>query len=446
MASTTVATPRLKTIQRTALAMLVVAGVVNYVDRATLSVANPLIRQDLGLSIADMGYLLSAFLWSYAFSQLPTGALVDRLGPRLLLTCGLTAWSAAQFLGGLVANFSQFFGARILLGIGEAPQFPTGARVARDWFNPRDRGLATGIFNCASSLGTAIAAPLLTFLMLWFGWRWMFMIMGIAGLLVAAAWYTLYRDPAHVALTEAEQRYRTEGDPPGRRERVTPREWKLLFRFRTTWGMILGYFGCIYLTWIYTAWLPGYLEIERHMSVKGAGILSFIPFAWGVAGGLSGGWFVDLLVRRGVSPVNSRKYPASAALLGTALFTILAAYTTSNTLAIVFISASLFLVYVTSTCAWALSSVAAPANCTASIGAMQNFGGYLGGALAPTVTGLIVQHTGSFLLALEIGAAIGALAAMSYLFIVFRPITTAHMEAVVATAGLPGESLTPGRG
>jgi MFS family permease len=165
-----------------------------------------------------------------------------------------------------------------------------------------------------------------------------------------------------------------------------------------------------------------------------------------VVGGVCGGFIADFLVRRGVAPVKSRRYPAAIALCGTSICTVAAAYVTSDTLAIVFISASLFLVYVTSTCAWALSSVAAPANCTASIGAMQNFGGYLGGALAPTVTGLIVQHTGSFLLTLEIGAAIGALAAMSYLFIVFRPITTAHMEAVAVTAGLPGESLTPGRG
>src|SRR5580692_8828793 len=108
------ATPRLKSVQLAALAMLVVAGVVNYIDRATLAVANPLIREDLGLSIADMGFLLSAFLWAYAFAQLPAGALVDRLGPRWLLTAGLTLWSGAQVLGGLVAGFGQFVGARVL--------------------------------------------------------------------------------------------------------------------------------------------------------------------------------------------------------------------------------------------------------------------------------------------------------------------------------------------
>src|SRR5208282_3578538 len=362
------ATPRVKSVQQAALAMLVVAGVINYVDRATLAVANPLIREDLGLSIADMGYLLSAFLWAYAFAQLPTGAMVDKLGPRLLLTCGLSVWSFAQFLGGLVQGFGQFFGARVLLGVGEAPQFPTCARVVRDWFNPRDRGLATGIFNCASSLGTAIAVPLLTFLMLSFGWRTMFMIMGVAGLAMAAVWFVFYRNPSDLDLTAEEIAYRTEGDPPGQRTVVTLREWKQLFRFRTTWGMILGYFGCIYLTWIYTAWLPGYLEIERHMSVKFTGFAAAVPFAWGVVGGLLGGYIVDFLLRRGVSPVKSRRIPAAIALCGTAACTVAAAFVTSDALAIAFISASLFLVYVTSTCAWALSSVAAPTNCTASSG------------------------------------------------------------------------------
>ena len=438
------ATQRLKWVQRVALALLVVAGVVNYIDRATLAVANPLIREELGLSIADMGYLLSAFLWAYAFSQLPTGAMVDRLGPRILLTMGLSLWSLAQLLGGLVQNFGQFFGARVLLGVGEAPQFPTGARVVRDWFNQRDRGLATGVFNCASSLGTAIAAPLLTYLMLSFGWRVMFVVMGVAGLIVAALWGVLYRNPDEVALTPQENTYRTQGDPPGQRTKVTFREWKLLFRFRTTWGMIFGYFGCIYLTWIYTAWLPGYLEIERHMSVKYTGWAAAIPFAWGVVGGVLGGYIADILVRRGVEPLRSRRYPAAIALLGTAICTVAAAYVSSNALAITFISISLFLVYMTSTCAWALSSVAVPTNCTASIGAVQNFGGYLGGALAPTVTGLIVQNTGSFVPALVVGSLIGAVSAGCYLFVVDQPITAADMDAASdAKIGPLGVSANP---
>ena len=427
----TPASPRVKSIQRRALALLVTGGVVNYIDRATLAVGNPLIRHDLGLSVVEMGFLLSAFLWAYAFSQLPTGALVDRLGPRRLLAAGLTLWSCAQLLGGVVGSYGQFVCARVLLGIGEAPQFPTGARVARDWFAVRDRGVATGIFNCASTLGTAIAAPLLTVLMLSFGWRWMFVIMGAAGLAVAAAWYAVYRDPSEMALTPEENRYRVEGDPDAGAtpHRVGFREWRSLFGFRTTWGMIIGFFGNVYMTWIYGAWLPGYLEMERHMSLSRTGLLAAIPFAFGVLGGLSGGWLADRLVARGWSPIASRKWPMAFSTLGMALFTLLTAVVPTSGLAIACVSAAMFLGYVGSTAAWATASIAAPASCTASLGAMQNFGGYLGGALAPMLTGLIVQASGSFNPALFFGAGVGVVCALIYIVLVQEPITAADLEA-----------------
>jgi sugar phosphate permease len=428
--------PRIKRIQRTALTLLVVAGCVNYIDRAALSIGNVLIRRDLGVSVADMGLLLSAFLWAYAFAQLPAGGMVDRFGPRRLLTAALGLWSLAQALAGLVTGFGQFVVVRAVLGLGEAPQFPSSARVVRDWFGGRDRGTATGIWNCSSTLGTAISAPLLTFLMLSFGWRWMFGIMGIAGLTVAAAWYALYRDASAVGLTAQENLYRTEDDTTGEGERVTMDEWRRLFGCRTTWGMIMGFFGVVYLTWIFTAWLPGYLEIQRHMSIKATGWASSLPFIAGIFGSLFGGWLCDrLMLRHGLSPLNSRKYPMAAALAGMALFTIAAALVDSNALAIAFISAAMFLGYVASSSAWAMASVAAPTNCTASLGSMQNFGGYLGGALAPMVTGFIVQGTGSFVPALLFGAAVGLVCATGYLVIIRHPITAAQLGADVAAIG-----------
>ncbi len=417
--------------QRAALGLLVLAGVINYIDRATLAIANPLIRHDLGLSIRDMGLLLSAFLWAYAFAQLPSGALIDRLGPRLLLTIGLTVWSGAQVLGGLVRSFPEFYAARMLLGLGEGPQFPTCARVVRDWFNLRSRGLATGIFNCASTLGTAIAAPLLTWLMYIFGWRGMFIVMGVAGLIVAALWYAVYRAPNAYALGAEERAHLVEGDPPGEAPRITFAEWKALFRFRTTWGMIAGYFGTIYLTWIYTAWLPGYLELERHMSIAKTGWVAAIPYAFGVVGGILGGYVTDWLMARGAAPIASRKYPMALALAGTALATVGAALVASNVLAVALISLSIFLVFVTSSACWSMASVAAPSNCTASLGAIQNFGGYLGGALAPTITGIIVQETGSFVPALLVGAVIGLASAVAYVVIIRTPITPAQLGGTV---------------
>ncbi len=220
--------------QRSALTMLVVAGTLNYLDRSTLSIANPLIRHELGLSIADMGLLLSAFLWAYAFAQLPGGALVDRVGPHRLLAAGLGLWSLAQTAAGLVTSFAQFSAARVLLGLGEAPMFSSAVRVVRDWYNVRDRGLPTGIWNCTSSLGPAIAPPILTVLMLSFGWRWMFIIMGVVGLVVAGVWFVRYRDARETKFSDEDRHDLTSGEeePVGRHASFS--EWGQLFRFRTT--------------------------------------------------------------------------------------------------------------------------------------------------------------------------------------------------------------------
>jgi len=270
IASNDRATPRVRRIQRTALALLLLSGVINYIDRATLSIANPLIRQDLGLSVGEMGLLLSAFLWAYAFAQLPAGALVDRFGARIMLTVSLATWSVAQAFGGVVSSFGQFFAARMVLGIGEAPQFPTSAKVVRDWFGKKERGAATGIWNSSSTLGTAISAPLLTVVMLTVGWRWMFGIMGIAGLVVALCFFLVHRDPRQVDLTQRERAYLTDVDGEIQ-SRPTWREWRRLFEFSTTWGMLLGFFGTIYVLWLYNAWLPTYLQMEFHLTIAKSG-------------------------------------------------------------------------------------------------------------------------------------------------------------------------------
>ena len=418
--------------QRSALTLLVLAGTLNYLDRSTLSIANPLIRQELGLSIADMGLLLSAFLWAYAFAQLPGGALVDRVGPHRLLGAGLALWSIAQAIAGFVTSFWQFSIARVLLGLGEAPMFSSAVRVVRDWYNVRDRGLPTGIWNCSSSLGPAIAPPILTGLMLALGWRWMFVVMGVAGLVVAGAWLLIYRDARETRLSAEEQQYLTEGEEKAASGRVTFREWAGLFRFRTTWGLILGFFGVVYMGWLYLAWLPGYLEMQRQMSIPKTGLIAAVPFAFGVVGSVGGGWLADRLMRAGFSPVNSRKLPVVVGLIGMAAFTVVAAEAASDVLAVACISAALMFGACASGMSWALSSVVAPANCTASLGSIQNFGGYLGGALAPTITGFIVQATGSFVPALLVSALVGLVSALVYVLLIRpSPITSVELGAAL---------------
>ncbi len=422
MATEPATPPRVRRAQILSLALLIVSGVVNYMDRGTLSIANGTIRNELGISLGQMGLLLSAFSWSYALSQLPAGGLVDRIGPRKLLTAGLVLWSIAQAAGGLVTGYGQFILSRIVLGIGEAPQFPSAARVVSNWYPLSARGKPTGVFNAASPLGTALAPPLLTLLMVYLDWRWMFVLMGLVGLIVAAIWFALYRDPASLQLDAAEQAYlQTAAPAAGAAAKLTFAEWRGLFAHLTTWGMILGYFGSVYLNWVYLTWLPGYLTMARHMSLVTTGFAAAIPFFCGFIGCLMAGWLSDLVTRGSTSLVAGRKLPVVLAMLGMAAFTVPAALVQSNVIAIACISAAVFLANAASVCSWTLATAAAPANRVASLGSLQNFGGFLGGALAPILTGYIAESY-SFVPALLTGAGIAFLGAMSYLFLVRRPI------------------------
>jgi len=416
------ATPsRIRRSQTLALVLLVVCGVINYLDRATLAVANEYIRADLGLSLGQMGLLLSAFSWSYALCQLPVGALVDKIGPRWLLGAGLVVWSLAQAAGGLAATFGWFVIARIALGIGEAPQFPAAARVVSNWFPARARGAPTGIYNSASPLGVALAPICLVPLITATSWHWAFFVTGAMGLVAAVIWISLYRDPVHADMNAEERAYLEAGEPGVAAPKTSFAAWRALFRHRATWGMMLGFFGSVYLNWVYLTWLPGYLRTERHMDLAYAGIASSIPFICGFTGALLAGWASDRVVRVAASPVAGRRNAVVVSMLGMVAFTIPAALVESNVVAVACISIVIFLANASSACAWSLATVAAPPSRIASLGAIQNFGGFLGGALAPILTGYIAQ-TWSFVPALLTGAGIAFCGAMAYHFLVVRSI------------------------
>jgi sugar phosphate permease len=414
-------TARLKRIQTAALVLLVLSGLINYLDRSTLSIANSAVSGEMGLSASEMGLLLSAFSLPYAFAQLPMGALLDRLGARVTLGFGMLLWSVAQLAGGFVRTVNQFFIARLLLGVGEAPQFPAGAKVFSEWFALKERGRPTGIFVASTTIAPALAPPVLTALMFAFGWRGMFIIMGVLGILIAIAWYAIYRDRRDVPLTAEEIAYLEDGQPADDRS-MTSAEWRGLFRQRTTWGLIFGFMGVIYMVWLYLTWLPAYLEKERGLPLATAGWVMIIPYLAGTFGQLSSGVLADWLLARGLQPINSRRLPLCIGLVFAALFTIPAAYTPSLTLAIACISGAMYFINLASGSSWALVSVAAPRRLVASLGSLQNFGGYLGGSLAPVITGVIVDRTGSFVYALVIAAAVALAGAVSYVFLVRDPI------------------------
>jgi MFS family permease len=411
---------RVKRLRTTALALLVIAGSINYLDRSAVSVANPLIRDDLGLSVGQMGLLLSAFAWSYGLAQLPAGILVDRLGARRMLGAGLVIWSLAQMSAAFVLSLSQFVWARAALGLGESPMYTGGTRVCADWYPVRERTLPVAVFNASASLGPAIAPAVLTWLMATYGWRPMFMIIGIAGMLIAAAWLAVYRSPASVGLSADE----LAGIGATQAAPAAPppfRDAGRLLRLRTTWGMTIGFFGVIYMTWLYATWLPGYLETQRHLSVTAAGLLTSIPLTAGFVGALAGGVISSRLGRMGIDPRNACRIPVIWGMLGTAAFTLAGAFAPSTWAALALLSGGVFLANLASSCGWALGAVMVPPEEVGTLEAIQNIGGSIGGGMAPIVTGYAVEATGSFVPALCLAAAVAVLSAVVYWGMV-RPV------------------------
>lgn len=405
--------------RNTFLVLLLAIGIVNYLDRSTLSIANHGVSAAFSLDAAQLGALLSVFSWAYAFAQLPAGPLIDRYGTRWVLGGGVLLWSLAQVASGAVASFRQMIVARLFLGVGEAPTYPGNAKVIASLYPKDKRGTPIGFATMSSTIGPLIGPPLLTGLMLGFGWRAMFVAMGVVGAVLAAAWVLVYR--------RTDRPVHADADAAADTRPLALREWAGLLRHGSTWGMIVGFMGVIYSIWLYLTWLPAYLSDARHLSIATTGFALVVPYLFGALGMLSGGIAGDALSRR-MASLAARKWPVCVGLLVGGLFTVPAALTSSTVLAIACISGSQFFLNAASGGAWTLVSVIADERATASLGSLQNFGGYFGGAFAPLITGFIVDTTGSFVLALLLSSVIAVVAAGVYLFAVRKPVRLAPAE------------------
>src|SRR5581483_3855546 len=182
--------------RRWRIAVLLGVGVlINYFDRVNLSVAHEALHAEFGLSNETYGYLLSAYVWSYAALQLPMGVLLDRFGVRLIGRISALLWSVASFAAAGAWSVSSFFGARLLLGIGEAPTFPANAKAIGQWFPAQERSLPTAFFDAAAKFASAIGVPLIGAVLIQFGWRISFALTGVVSFLFFLAFYLVYRDP-----------------------------------------------------------------------------------------------------------------------------------------------------------------------------------------------------------------------------------------------------------
>jgi sugar phosphate permease len=395
--------------------LLVVGGVVNYLDRSNLSIANTTIADEFGLSSTAMGVLLAAFSWPYAIANLPAGYLVDRFGPRKMYAGAATLWSAVSMLSATASSYGVLYAARVALGVAESPFFTSSLKVSERWFAREERALPVATVNTGSQIANAIAPPLLTGLMIWLGWRGMFLAIGALGIVVVLVWLRLYRDPT----PEEQVAIKGPAAEPTAAEGTSDVRWITLFRQQNTWFMVLGAFGIFYTVWVYLTWLPSYLQTDRGFSLAESGWLASLPFLCGIVGVLFGGWLSGRLVRRGVPTVTARKIPIVGGALVAAAAVLPVAYVHGNALAVTLLSVGYFAAQVPIGCLWTLASDVADSHQVGSLGAIQNFGGFLGAAVAPIVTGVILDATdGSYTLVFLIGGLSLLLGAMSYLLFV----------------------------
>ena len=398
--------------------LLFLFNAIAYVDRVNMSVAGKPIAHEFGLSPIALGYLFSSFLWAYVLMMLPGGRLIDRWGTHVVASVATAVWSAAQMATGMVGSFATMLAARLGLGIGEAPFAPVSYGSVRSWSPYTERGTAIAAISAGSTLGLALGAPAVAWLIETLSWRWSFIITGAIGFVWVLAWLALVSTPEKTRWLPAAER---DHILAGRDAGIEPPShggvgYLGLARCPAMWGLFISQGCLVYTAYLYISWLPNYLQTARHVSILSSGFYTAIPFLVASAVNIVANLAGDRLLSADAVRVGNRRYLVALCLLLTAAG-----------LAIPFVE-SLAAVIVLITIAVSFASVGPAANgalvsdllrSPADAGRAFAFlvlGGNTFGLLAPIVTGYVVAATGSFNAAFVVAgvlALIGAVAALA---------------------------------
>ncbi|MCD0492688.1 MFS transporter [Chromobacterium violaceum] len=403
--------------------LLGIGILVNYFDRISLSVAAPQLQQEFGLSNGELGLLFSAFFWSYALLQIPTGVILDRFGTTRIGRLGALLWGVAATLTACAGGFAGIFAARMLLGVAEAPGFPVSSKATGYWFPRRERAMATAIFDAAAKFSNVIGVPLVALAVVHLGWRWGFGVSAILSVLYFIAFYLIYRDPsADTKLSEAERQYIVQG---GAAEEGVSQQGSMamlgyLLRQRKVWGLSIGFAAYGYVFYLFLTWLPGYLVQSMHMDILKSAWFSAIPWMFATLSDLFvGGWLIDKLIERGYDETKVRKAVLLCGMtMGMAVFG--ATTTTDPYVAIVWITIALSGLAAAAPVGWSLPSLIAPRGGTGTVGGIMNFANNMMGAVAPIVTGFIVGATHSFANAFLVAGFMLVIGILAFVFLLGR--------------------------
>ncbi|GLS44279.1 MFS transporter [Methylobacterium brachythecii] len=418
---------------------------ISYVDRINLAIAAPHIKKELGFNDGEMGLILGAFFWTYAFGQLPAGWFTDRIGAKIGLALSAAWWSIFTVVTGFANSVATMFGSRMMLGIGEAGSNPACVKVVYGWFPKRERGLASGLFDAGPQAGTAIALPLVAWLIHTWDWRVSFYVTGALGLVWVLFWLLIYREPENDRSITPQQLAALREGVETDQAPAAHVPWSSLFKYRTMWGMMIGFFCMNFVKYFFITWFPTYLVSAKGFSLGQLGTLGAIPALMSLPGSVLGGWMTDHLFHRGFSLTASRKICLAGGMLTSSVIAF-AAFTDSIALMLILFSITYAALAFTAAVIWCVPADVAPSKAhVASIGGIQNFASNLAGVGITSVTGLMLWLSGgSFLGPLLLAGGVCILGALNYIFVVgtIEPFGGAPKAAPQADRALPAASPT----
>ncbi len=372
--------------------LLFLGSMVNYIDRGAIAIVEPELQRLFHWTESDYGWIIFSFQLSYAIMMLISGGMIDRLGTRLGYGLAMAWWSLAAMAHALARGVLSFSMARLLLGTGEAGNFPASIKAVAEWFPKNERALATGLFNSGTNAGQVVAYPLVVWLLVKWGWKSAFLGTGALGLACVALWSAVYRIPAlHPWIRPEELEYIGKERNADHTVSANRLRWSAILGRRQAWGFILAKFMTDPIWWFYIFWLPKYFVQARHLSVTWLGWFGMIPFLGAIPGSIAGGWFSGFLLKRGHSANFSRKCAmAACALMMPA--GILAVLSPSPWTALVFISLATSAHQGWSANIYTLASDLFPKKDVGSVVGLGGGAGAAGGMIIALVSGYQLQY------------------------------------------------------